>query len=291
MGVQLSGGPCPTPCTCEWLDECGRWWTVDGAASGAEGHWFESSLARSYKPSECFGSDGARTAQSARREVLHARGVSHRNVCRVYELYDATTRAGVPIHFLTMELLEGETLTQRISRQGRLTTTEALPLVRQLCEGLAAAHAEGVIHRDFKSGNVMLVPRRGGPAEASATPMRVAITDFGIARAVQASGTETGAERLTGGASALGTPEYMAPEQVSGNAVTPATDIYALGVVLYEMVTGELPFTGETPLAIAAKLESASFSATAHFTAYSLTRRVPSSPHQHLEVVERVVVR
>ncbi|MGO9063892.1 MAG: serine/threonine-protein kinase, partial [Myxococcaceae bacterium] len=113
-----------------------------------------------------------------RREVLLARRVGHSNVCHVYELFDATTAAGVPIHFLTMELLEGETLSQRIARQGRLPTTEALPLVRQMCEGLAAAHAEGVIHRDFKSSNVMLVSRGDG---ADAT--RVAITDFGIARA------------------------------------------------------------------------------------------------------------
>ena len=93
-----------------------------------------------------------------RREVLLARRVSHLNVCRVFELYEATTAAGVPIHFLTMELLEGETLSQRIAREGRLTTAEAFPLVEQLCLGLAAAHAAGVVHRDFKSSNVILVP-------------------------------------------------------------------------------------------------------------------------------------
>jgi eukaryotic-like serine/threonine-protein kinase len=188
-----------------------------------------------------------------RREVLLARRVSHPNVCRVYELYDATTAAGVPIHFLTMELLEGETLSQRIRRQGRMTTGEAFPLVQQLCWGLGAAHAEGVIHRDFKSSNVLLVPRREGSKDSTAPSTRVVITDFGIARATQASSSETASERLTGGASILGTPEYMAPEQVTGGAVTEATDIYSLGVVLYEMVTGTLPFTGETPLVAAAK--------------------------------------
>ncbi|MGO8967959.1 MAG: protein kinase domain-containing protein [Myxococcaceae bacterium] len=182
-----------------------------------------------------------------RREVLLARRVTHSNVCRVYELYDSTTAAGVPIHFLTMELLEGETLSQRIAREGRLTTGEALPLVQQLCWGLAAAHAAGVIHRDFKSSNVLLAS-----SESAASSIRVVITDFGIARAMQLGNDETG-DRLTGGIAIIGTPEYMAPEQVTGGTVTSATDIYALGVVMYEMVTGKLPFTGDTPLAAAAK--------------------------------------
>ena len=187
-----------------------------------------------------------------RREVLLARRVSHPNVCRVYELYDATTAGGVPIHFLTMELLEGETLSRRMAREGRLTTEKALPLVRQMCEGLAAAHAEGVIHRDFKSSNVLLVPRREGLSEAGSSA-RVVITDFGIARAIEAHGEEKQDGPLTGGAAILGTPEYMAPEQVTGRPVTAATDVYALGVVLYEMVTGKLPFTGDTPLVSAAR--------------------------------------
>jgi tRNA A-37 threonylcarbamoyl transferase component Bud32 len=188
-----------------------------------------------------------------RREVLLARRVSHPNVCRVYELYDGTTAAGVPVHFLTMELLEGQTLSERIRRQGRLTTGEAFPLVQQLCWGLAAAHSEGVIHRDFKSSNVLLVPRREGSKDSTAPSIRAVITDFGIARAVQGSNSETNSEQLTGGANILGTPEYMAPEQVTGGAVTEATDIYSLGIVLYEMVTGTLPFTGDTPLVAAAK--------------------------------------
>jgi hypothetical protein len=153
------------------------------------------------------------------------------------------------MHFLTMELLEGESLAQRLARHGRLGATEALPLVRQMCEGLAAAHAEGVIHRDFKSSNVMLAPRPGAPGEAP----RAVITDFGVARAVHLVSEESEEERLTGRAGILGTPEYMAPEQVTGAEVTAATDVYALGVVLYEMVTGKLPFAGDTPLAAAAR--------------------------------------
>jgi tRNA A-37 threonylcarbamoyl transferase component Bud32 len=188
-----------------------------------------------------------------RREVLLARRVSHPNVCRVYELYEAVTAGGQAVHFLTMELLEGETLSEHISRKGKLTTTEALPLVRQICEGLAAAHAEGIIHRDFKSSNVLLVSRKGA-AEAPFLSMRAVITDFGIARdALHLSAGQTSEARLTTEAAILGTPEYMSPEQVIGGALTEATDIYALGVVLYEMLTGTLPFTGDTPLATAAK--------------------------------------
>ncbi|HZW88560.1 MAG TPA: serine/threonine-protein kinase, partial [Myxococcaceae bacterium] len=183
-----------------------------------------------------------------RREVLLARRVSHPNVCRVHELYEATTTRGVPIHFLTMELLEGESLARRLARTGRMSTEEALPLARQMCAGLAAAHAEGVVHRDFKSSNVMLVAR--GDASGSTRSSWVTITDFGVARAFAAASTE---EKLTGDAGVLGTPEYMAPEQVTGGEVTPATDVYALGVVLYEMVTGKLPFVADTPLVAAAR--------------------------------------
>ena len=132
-------------------------------------------------------------------------------------------------------------LAVRIARQGRFSTAEALPLVQQMCDGLAAAHAEGVIHRDFKSSNVMLVPRPGDSGRASGRETRVAITDFGVARALEPVGAPEG---LTGGAAVIGTPEYMAPEQVTGGAVSPATDAYALGVGIYQMVTGRPAFRG-----------------------------------------------
>ncbi len=182
-----------------------------------------------------------------RREVLLARRVSHHSVCRVYELYEATTASGTRVNFLSMEFLEGETLAARIRRAGRLTTAEALPLVRQMCDGLAAAHAEGVIHRDFKSSNVILVPNSGEEAHGAA---RVVITDFGVARALEQRGAP-GEDAITEGAGIIGTPEYMAPEQVTGSKISQATDLYALGVVMYEMVTGRLPFAGETPLVTA----------------------------------------
>ena len=196
--------------------------------------------------------EGKLAAESAamerfHREVLLARRVTHPNVCRVYEFYEATTASGLPIRFLTMELLEGETLSSYIRREGRLSPAEALPLVQQMCNGLAAAHAEGVIHRDFKSANVILVPRADTGSRANT---RVAITDFGIARALRQA-KPRGEEALTGGAEFLGTPAYMAPEQVTGSDVSPATDVYALGVVLYEMMTGRLPFSADSPLATA----------------------------------------
>ncbi len=195
----------------------------------------------------------AAAMEQFRREVLLARRIGHANVCHVYELFEATTAAGMPIHFLTMELLEGETLSQRIAREGRLTMGEAFPLVQQLCWGLAAAHTAGVIHRDFKCSNVLLVPGDTSSGESTAQSTRVVITDFGIARAVQLGSGQTTNGPLTGGRAFVGTPEYMAPEQVADGAVTQATDIYSLGVVIFEMVTGKLPFTGDTPLVAAAK--------------------------------------
>jgi serine/threonine protein kinase len=141
--------------------------------------------------------------------------------------------------FVTMELLAGESLADRLAREGRLTTAEALPIATQIASALAAAHRAGVIHRDLKSRNVMLAPSKDGG-------VRAVVTDFGLARALEPDG---GHSSLTGGNGLVGTPDYMAPEQVEGGAVTPAADIYALGVVMYEMVTGTLPFVGDSPSA------------------------------------------
>ena len=169
-----------------------------------------------------------------RREVLLARDVAHPNVCRVYELFAHPCELG-QLLFLVMELLEGETLTAAIARRGRFRPQEAEPLLRQMAAALGAAHAHGVLHRDFKSSNVLLVPQSHGRT-------RVVVTDFGVARAVR-----EGQRTLTGTGSYVGTPAYMAPEQASGSPLGPAADVYALGVVAYEMLTGELPFA-DTPI-------------------------------------------
>lgn len=196
-----------------------------------------------------------------RREVQLARRVTHPSVCRIYDIFhhqfpdSAAGRRGADendnhdegetptLTFLSMELLSGETLAERIRRVGRLEPDEALPLVRQICDGLATAHEAGIIHRDLKSSNVLLVP--------SAKGTRAVVTDFGLARLGGASG-EMG-PTVTRSGTTLGTPAYMAPEQVKGGTITSATDLYALGVLLYEMVTGRFPFAGEDSLVMAVR--------------------------------------
>ncbi len=177
-----------------------------------------------------------------KREISLARKVTHANVCRIYDVGYHARPDGTSVIFLTMELLEGETLSHRIRCQGTLSPEEALPIARQMIAALAAAHAAGVIHRDFKSENVFLVPDAGG--------IRVVVTDFGVARGVE---HDQFAAQVTMADAAVGTPAYMAPEQIEGSALTAAADQYAFGVVLFEMVTGELPFAGDTPLATAVK--------------------------------------
>jgi tetratricopeptide (TPR) repeat protein len=145
------------------------------------------------------------------------------------------------ILFVTMELLRGETLSEHLAVKGMMTEAEALPLVRQMAAALDAAHKAGVVHRDFKCANVVLEPADG--------EVRAVVTDFGLARASQA---ETGATLTVAGA-VMGSPAYMAPEQVDGSGTTPAVDVYALGVVMFEMLTGRLPFKGESPLSTAIK--------------------------------------
>ena len=176
-----------------------------------------------------------------RREIQIARKVTHPNVSRVFDLFHHEGPEVERIAFLTMELLLGESLGQRLRSRGRLSAIEAEPLVRQMVAGLSAAHDAGIVHRDFKPDNVMLVD--------SAAGTRVVVTDFGLAR----SGATVESETVTGSRTILGTPAYMAPEQVEGSAATPATDVYALGIVLFEMLTGKRPFEGDTPIAAAVK--------------------------------------
>ena len=185
-----------------------------------------------------------------KREIHLARQVTHRNVCRIHDLgahvSDSSVGALYPrneILFVTMELLRGKTLSEYLTVKGELSEAEALPLVRQMAAALDAAHKAGIVHRDFKSANVVLEPEDG------AGEMRAVVTDFGLARASQ---RETGATLTVAGA-VMGSPAYMAPEQVDGSGTTPAVDVYALGVVMFEMLTGRLPFKGESPLSTAIK--------------------------------------
>jgi serine/threonine protein kinase len=141
-----------------------------------------------------------------------------------------------------MELLRGKTLGSRLKDSGRMSTDEAHPLVRQMASALAAAHDAGIIHRDFKPGNVVLV---SGPGQ-----WRAVVTDFGLALRSEAS-DETAS--LPSGQGLLGTPAYMSPEQIEGRPATTVSDIYALGLVIYEMVTGQRPFQGDTPMSAAMK--------------------------------------
>jgi serine/threonine protein kinase/tetratricopeptide (TPR) repeat protein/ActR/RegA family two-component response regulator len=186
-----------------------------------------------------------------KREVHLARQVTHANVCRIFDVFrhrPAGDRgAATEVVFLAMELLHGETLADRLARDGRWSTAEVLPIVRQLAAGLAAAHRVGVVHRDFKSQNVMLVE-----AASADDGLRAVITDFGLAQR-STHDARTSMALLSDTPEISGTPAYMAPEQVEGGAVTPATDIYALGVVLFELVTGTWPFMAETPLRTAVK--------------------------------------
>ena len=172
-----------------------------------------------------------------RREVEAARRIQHPNVCRVFDLVESGQAA-----FLTMELLPGETLAAYLRREGSLTERQAMPWIRQMVAGLSAAHAAGVVHRDFKPGNVMLVPRPDGPP-------RLVIMDFGVARQTPAERNSTvfAATSMAG----AGTPSYMAPEQIEGKRSAEPADIYALGVVMFEMLTGELPYPADSLLSMA----------------------------------------
>jgi serine/threonine protein kinase len=188
------------------------------------------------------GVDDSVSVERFRREIQLARKVTHRNVCRTFDVGSHPLPDGKALAFITMELLRGESLAERLAARGRYGTSEALPLVQQMAAGLDAAHAVGVIHRDFKPGNLVLVDEPGGP--------RVVITDFGLARRYA---LEDVSITVTG--EAVGTPLYMAPEQVvtGKTPISPATDVYALGNVMYELVTGELPFKGSSITIMAIK--------------------------------------
>jgi serine/threonine protein kinase/Tfp pilus assembly protein PilF len=171
-----------------------------------------------------------KTIERFQNELKFARKISHRNVCRMYDLNKEESS-----YYITMEYVPGEDLKSTIIRIGQLPIAKTIFIAKQVCEGLEEAHGLDVVHRDLKPQNIMI------DKEGNAR-----IMDFGIARSVTGKG-------ITGAGVMIGTPEYMSPEQVEGKDVDQRSDIYSLGVILYEMVTGRVPFEGETPLSIAVR--------------------------------------
>lgn len=174
-----------------------------------------------------------KTVERFRNELTSARKISHKNVCRMYDLGKEKGS-----YFITMEFVPGEDLKSFIRRAAPLSTARTLSIAKQICKGLEEAHLKGVVHRDLKPQNIM-IDKQGN----------VRIMDFGIARSVQS-------KRITGEGVMIGTPDYMSPEQVDGKEVDYRTDIYSLGIILYEMVTGRVPFEGDTPFSIGIKQKS-----------------------------------
>jgi len=168
--------------------------------------------------------EGSGTAQTLKQEIRLARKITHRNVVRTHDLGEAEG-----VRFLTMEYVPGATLRDILDRRGSVGLGPGLQIAKQLCRGLAAVHEAGIVHRDIKPPNIMVLPNGV-----------VKLMDFGIARAA-------GAERDAGDGSTVGTPYYMSPEQARGDAVDERSDIYAVGIVLYEMFTGKRPIEGATP--------------------------------------------
>ena len=174
-----------------------------------------------------------KTIERFKNELKLARKITHKNVGRMYEfLEDKDT------HFITMEYISGQDLKSAMNQMGQLTVGKAVSIAKQVCDGLEEAHSIGIVHRDLKPNNIMI--DRGGNAK---------IMDFGIARSLTGKG-------ITGVGVMIGTPEYMSPEQVESKEIDQRSDMYSLGVILYEMVTGRVPFEGDTPYSIGVKHKS-----------------------------------
>jgi tetratricopeptide (TPR) repeat protein len=171
-----------------------------------------------------------KTVDRFRNEIKLARRITHKNVCRMHELHQDGKQL-----FITMEYVPGQDLKGLIKESGALSAGKAISIAKQVAEGLAEAHDLGIIHRDLKPQNIMV--DKDGSAK---------VMDFGIARSLRTAG-------MTAEGMIIGTPEYMAPEQVEGQEADQRTDIYALGAILFETATGRVPFEGDSPLSVAYK--------------------------------------
>src|SRR5438128_2878865 len=164
--------------------------------------------------------------ERSRREAKNAAGLSHPNIVSIYDRGEAEGT-----YYIAMEYLEGRTLKELIVTRGPTPVPVAIDYARQILAALSFAHRNGIVHRDIKPHNVLVGPDG-----------RLKVTDFGIAR--------SGASQMTEAGSIIGTAQYLSPEQARGAPVDPRSDLYSIGIVLYEMLTGTVPFTGDTPLEI-----------------------------------------
>jgi serine/threonine protein kinase len=189
-------------------------------------------------------SDDEKFVARFRREALAVAKLIHPNIVQVFDTGVDSGR-----HYIVMEYVEGRSGAQLLQSSRQLTPEEAVEIGAQGCAGLEFAHRQGIIHRDVKPGNLMVIGGPAGNGEAAEGEMTVKLTDFGIARA----GEQT---RLTQVGSVVGTAAYLAPEQARGEEATPASDVYALGVVIYQLLTGRLPYEGSSLAEMAIRRES-----------------------------------
>lgn len=173
--------------------------------------------------------------QRFRREAKHTAALNHPSIVAVYDTGEADTPSG-KLPFLVMEYVDGVTVGKLIQRQGALPPQRAISVIADVCTALEFSHSRGIVHRDIKPANIMITPAG-----------TVKVMDFGIAHAMNA----TTGDRLTATSAVVGTAQYFSPEQARGHDVDARTDLYSLGCVLYEMLTGQALFTGDTPLAVA----------------------------------------
>ncbi len=197
------------------------------------------------------------------REARTAASINHENVVAVYQVEHDEEK---DIPFIVMDLISGESLEKRLEREGRLSLGEIVSIGMQTAAGLAAAHEKGLIHRDIKPGNILL--ERSG--------RRVKLTDFGLARAADDS-------RLTRTGLVAGTPLYMSPEQANGEELDARSDLFSLGVVLYELAAGEPPFNGKTPLAV--------LKGVTEGKQVPLQERNPEMPEWFVHIVDRLLAK